>query len=61
VACHEGLNARGVRTEDDDACLDFEGFQRFQDPDDEREAEEIQQGFGGAHSSRPASRQDHAR
>jgi hypothetical protein len=61
VAGDRGLDARRVGPQHYDAGFHFEGFQRFQDSDDERQAEEIQQGFGRTHPSRPAGRQDHAR
>lgn len=56
-----GLDARRIGPEYHDASFHFEGFERFQDPDDERQAEEIQQGFGRTHPSRPAGRQDDTR
>jgi len=61
VACKKGLDAGGVGPEDDDSRFDLESFQCLQDSDDEREAQEIQEGFRRAHPGRPASRQHDAR
>ena len=61
VASQHRLNTGGVWPKDDHSRLYLERFQSLQDSHDERETEEIQQGFGRANSGRPASRQHDAR
>ena len=61
VARESRLDAGGIGAQDDHSRLYFEGFQGFQDPNDEGQAEEVQKGLGRPHPGRPAGRQDDAR
>jgi hypothetical protein len=61
MAGKSGLDPGRVESKDDDSSFYLERFQSLQDSDDERETKEIQQGFGRAHSGRPASREHDAR